>query len=298
MKGGWIAILAAFRALQSVDFEPAGDMIFMSVVEEEAGGTHGTLACLMAGMTADAMIITEPLWSHLVLGHPGVLYFLVDVPGKTAHAAVAHQGVSALLEALPVVEALAALDRERGVRHRMELFERLPGTGGRSVHLNLGTFRAGDWPSTVPGEALVEGRISYLPGEEEEDVRRQVESAVEAAAESSIWLRKHPPRVRWVGWRGKPWLQDPTHPLVSLVQEAAGEERGEPLGMAADTAGLDARFAAEFGIPCVVYGPRGGNEHGVDEWVDLDSVRSVARTLVRVAHHWCGNAGHPAETRR
>jgi acetylornithine deacetylase len=111
MKGGWIAIWAAIRALRSSSFEPAGDLIFLSVVEEEAGGTHGTLACLLAGIRADAMIITEPLWTHLVVGHPGVLYFTVHVPGRTAHAAVAHQGVSALLEAVPVVD----LDRVRTV---------------------------------------------------------------------------------------------------------------------------------------------------------------------------------------
>jgi len=299
MKGGWIAIFGALRALRVAGFEPAGDIVFMSVVEEEAGGTHGTLACLLAGVTADAMLITEPLWSHLVVGHPGVLYFTVHVPGKTAHAAVAHHGVSALLEALPIVEALAALDRQRGSLHRMELFERLPETEGRSVHLNLGAFRAGDWPSTVPGEAVIEGRISYLPGEEELEVRRQVEEAVAVAAQGSDWLHAHPPRVAWSGWRGRPWLQDPNDPLVHVVAAATADERGQDVPMAADTAGLDARFAGEFGIPCVVYGPRGGNEHGADEWVDLDSVRSVTRTLVRVIHRWCtSNAGDPAGTGR
>ncbi len=297
MKGGWIAIWAALRALCTAGFEPAGDVFFMSVVEEEAGGTHGTLACLLAGVRADGMIITEPLWSHVVVGHPGVLYFSVRVPGKTAHAAVAHQGVNALLESLPIVEALTALDRERGEAHHMELFERLPGTEGRSVQLNVGTLRAGDWPSTVPGEAVIEGRISYLPGEQEEAVRAEVEAAVAKAAGTSPWLTRHPPQVEWRGWRGRPWLQDPSHPLVEVVEHAASAERGGPVPLAADTAGLDARFAGEFGIPCVVYGPRGGNEHGADEWVNLKSVWQVARTLVRAVYRWCGNAGKPAGTK-
>ena len=294
MKGGWIAIWAALRALRTAGFVPAGDVIFMSVVEEEAGGTHGTLACLLAGVRADAMIITEPLWTHLVVGHPGVLYFTVRVTGKTAHAAIAHQGVSALLESVPIIEALAELDHQRGEAHHKELFERLPGTEGRSVQLNLGTLRAGDWPSTVPGEAVIEGRLSYLPGEKEEAVRAEVEAAVSAAAAASPWLTRHPPQVEWHGWRGRPWLQDPSHPLVEVVEKAASTERGAPVPLAADTAGLDARFAGEFGIPCVVYGPQGGNEHGADEWVDLESVHQVARTLVRAVHRWCGNAGEPA----
>jgi len=296
MKGGWVAILWALGALREAGFEPGGDITFLSVVEEEAGGTHGTLACLLDGITADGMIITEPLWSHVVVGHPGVLYFTVEIEGRSTHAALANRGVSALYEAMPVLEALRRLDETRGREHRMELFERLPGTAGRSVHLNLGRFRAGDWPSTVPGRAVVEGRISWLPGEEEPEVRSAVEAAVREGASGSKWLREHPPRVGWVGWRGRPWLQDPAHPLVTLVVESASAERGEPIALAADTAGLDARFAGEFGIPCAVYGPHGGNEHGADEWVDLESVRSVARTLIRVIHRWCGGAGDPAET--
>jgi len=238
-------------------------------------------------VTADAMVITEPLWTHLVVGHPGILYFRIQVPGRSTHAAIAQQGVNAIYEALPLIEALRDLDRERGDRLHLELFERLPGTAGRSVNLNLGTLRAGDWPSTVPGEANLECRLSYLPGEQEDEIKNLVEQTLAQAATSS-WSKEHPPRVEWFGWRARPWLQDQDHAWPRLVRQAVAAERGVEPDFAADTAGLDARFAGEFEVPCVVYGPDGDNIHGVDEWVSLASIRSVARTLVRAVIDWCG----------
>jgi acetylornithine deacetylase len=287
MKSGWLAIYAALRALRAVDFEPAGDLIFHSVVEEEGGGTHGTLATLLSGETGDAMIIPEPLWSHLVIGHPGILYFRIEVDGHSVHAALAQHGVSALFEILPIVEALRALDQKRAQTLHLESFERLPGAKGQSVHLNLGALQAGNWPSTVPGQAVLEGRVSYLPFEKTEDVVDTITQAIHGASETP-WLRDHPPRITWPGWRGQPWLQDPEHPFVQHAVDAIGAERGEPPALAADTAGLDARFAGEFGVPCVVFGPDGENLHGIDEWVSLPSVRIVARSLVRLICSWSG----------
>jgi acetylornithine deacetylase len=285
MKGGWLAIYAALRALKTVGYAPVGDLIFHSVVEEEGGGTHGTLATLLSGETGDAMIIPEPLWSHLVIGHPGILYFRIEVDGHSVHAALGHHGVSALFEIMPIIEALRALDQERARDLHLERFERLPGADGQSVHLNIGSLQAGDWPSTVPGQAVLEGRVSYLPFEKTEDVMNRILQTI-ADASQSEWLQAHPPRITWPGWRGEPWLQDPHHPFVRHAQEAIGAERGELPELAADTAGLDARFAGEFGIPCVVFGPEGENIHGIDEWVSLSSVRVVARSLVRLIDSW------------
>jgi acetylornithine deacetylase len=287
MKGGWLAIYAALRALKTVGYEPAGDLIFQSVVEEEGGGTHGTLATFLSGETGDAMIIPEPLWSHLVIGHPGILYFRIELDGHSVHAALGHHGVSALFEIMPIIEALRALDEERARDLHLELFERLPGADGQSVHLNIGALQAGDWPSTVPGQAILEGRVSYLPFEKTEDVMERIIQTIRTAAQSE-WLQEHPPRITWPGWRGKPWLQYPHHPFVQHAREAIGAERGELPELAADTAGLDARFAGEFGIPCVVFGCDGENLHGIDEWVSLSSVKVVARSLVRLIDSWSG----------
>ena len=38
----------------------------------------------------------------------------------------------------------------------------------------------------------------------------------------------------------------------------------------------------EFGIPAVLWGPRGGNTHNPDEYVEIASLISAASTLVNL----------------
>ncbi len=285
MKAGIAAILSAIRAIRSTGVILRGDLLVQSVIEEEAGGGGGTLACLLKGHTADGLIIPEP--GGLSIAHAGVLYFRLRVVGKTAHAGLAHTGVNAIGRMHAIYEALVELDRRRAAEHRYDLFER---SVGRSCHLNIGTCHAGDWPSTVAGWATMECRISFVPGERMEDVRREVERTVAEAATGDPWLREHPPAVEWFGWHGEAWTQDEGHPLVQVVKGAVEQVSGEPAGIFGKAAGMDTRFAMNFGMPALSYGPWGANSHGCDEYVERDTIIRCAKVLAISILQWCGVA--------
>lgn len=102
MKGGLSANLFALKALLGCGFRPRGNVILESVIEEEAGGSGGTLACLMRGITADGMVIPEPSGEKILITHPGIKYFKVTVFGRTAHAAMSHLGVNAIVKMIPI----------------------------------------------------------------------------------------------------------------------------------------------------------------------------------------------------
>ena len=80
----------------------------------EAGGGGGTLALLMEGYRADAMICTEPHDLKITISHVGINYFRVRVQGKTSHAGLAHLGVNAIGKMFPIYQALIDLDEKRG----------------------------------------------------------------------------------------------------------------------------------------------------------------------------------------
>jgi acetylornithine deacetylase len=44
----------------------------------------------------------------------------------------------------------------------------------------------------------------------------------------------------------------------------------------------------EFGIPGVHYGPGGGGAHAADEYVVLEDIVTVTKTLSLLALEWCG----------
>ena len=291
MKSGLIANLFAVKALQACDVQLNGDVILQSVIEEESGGGGGTLACFERGYKADGFIATEPHWLDVCVAHPGILYFRVVVEGKSAHAGRAHLGVNAAVEAAPIIAMLGAWDTERAESKHYEPFERSNPAARRSCHLNVGVVRAGDWPSTVPGRCEIEVRMSFIPGESEAMIKREIESRVNAISQTSPWLQQHPPRVEYFGWHTEPWIQDESHPFVQEFVRVVTAVRGgaEPLpqvmGM---TAGLDSRFATMYGVPAFCWGPKGANLHGADEYVELDSVIDVTRTLAAFLMEWCG----------
>ena len=158
---------------------------------------------------------------------------------------------------------------------------------GRSCHLNIGQYRAGDWPSTVAGRAEMECRISFIPGEREGDVKREVEGAIATAAAADPWLADHPPVVQWFGWHGEAWTQDESHPLVTTVRGSAVDVTGQPAPVAGKASGMDTRFAAYVGMPALSYGPAGANSHGCDEYVERDSLVRCAKVLAISVLRWC-----------
>ncbi len=285
MKSGLMGNYFALKTVLDLGQEPRGNVTLESVIEEEAGGSGGTLATLMAGYTADAMIIPEPLGLQIITAHPGIHYFRVKAYGKTAHAAQSHEGVNAIGKLAKIYERLVALDRERAQRNRDDFFEKIT---GRSCNLNIGTFRAGDWPSTVAGWAELEARISYLPGETEEGITEEIKQVVEGIAAKDKWLRENPPQVEWLGWRAQPWVQDHKIPLIQQFRQTASAVLSSSPEIAASTAGLDTRFGPFFQVPSFVFGPTAGLLHSSNEYVDMDSVIKTIKVLAAFIADWCG----------
>ncbi len=95
MKGGNVSLLLAINALKSIGVKLKGDVIFQSVIEEESGGA-GTLAAILRGYSADAVLIPEPTNMKIFPKQQGSMWFRVKVKGKSAHGGTRYEGVSAL----------------------------------------------------------------------------------------------------------------------------------------------------------------------------------------------------------
>ena len=153
-------------------------MQLQSVVEEECTG-NGALACVLAGHTADAAILTEPTRSAIWNAQVGVLWFQVRVLGAPAHAGDADEGANAIEASYAVIAALRELEAELNVAPP-PLYAAYP----HPIHLNVGMIRGGDWPSTVAGECVTHCRLALYPGERVETLKQRVEETVAAVAAS------------------------------------------------------------------------------------------------------------------
>jgi acetylornithine deacetylase len=124
MKGGLVTHLTALDALADLGVELRGDVSVAATVGEENGGL-GALSTVLRGYRAGAVLITEPTRLRLVPAQGGSLVYRLSVSGRSAHAAVRDEGVSALEKFLPIFNDLMKLEEERNATLYHPLYEHL-----------------------------------------------------------------------------------------------------------------------------------------------------------------------------
>jgi acetylornithine deacetylase len=286
MKCGLAAILGAVRGLHDLGLTPHAAVHVQSVVEEECTG-NGTLACLLAGYTADAAVIAEPFGAAITTSQVGVLWFRVKIKGVPGHAAEGRNAVNAIEKSLSVISALRTLELEMNASPPTP-YDRFD----HPINLNVGAIHGGDWPSTVPGECITSYRIALYPGTSVRDLQDRMEGIVAEVAVEDPAFFAHPPEVIYSGFACEGYAVAEDSPLVTTLGNAFTRQAGAPPSLVATTGTTDARvFGLVGGIPAVCFGPYAEQAHGVNERVYLPSVVQTAQVLGLFIRDWCGLAG-------
>lgn len=285
MKAGLVANITVMEALSALGLAPAAPVILQSVIEEECTG-NGALACLARGYRADAAIIPEPFHQSLMTAQLGVMWMGVRLTGKPAHVLDTSAGANAIEAAYALFSRLKRLEaawNEPAARHPAWSDHRHP------VNFNLGRIAGGDWASTVPCEAVMTVRVGFYPGTPLAEVRETLLATVNEAVVEEAGLAGIRAEVTWRGFQAEGCVVDPESDLMAGLAEVHRAVTGAEPARLASTATTDVRFFSLYGgMPATCYGPVGGNLHGIDEWVSLDSLMEVARVLTRFTAAWCG----------
>jgi len=288
MKGGLVTHLGALDALSDLGLGLRGDVTVAATVGEENGGL-GALSTVLRGYSADAALITEPTRLALVPAQGGSLVFRLKIPGRSAHAAVRDEGVSALEKFVPIFENLRELEQERNGVLSHPLYD-----GVRNkVPINIGVVRAGNWASTVPESLVAEGRVGLIPGEEVDPFKDLVSERIAAVAKRDPWLREHPPELEWFGGQFAPAEVAPDAPICEAVREAHERVTGEKPSVEGAPYGADMRLFIRFGdMPCVMYGAGDVNvAHAPDEHISITELLTATTTVACLLADWCGVEG-------
>jgi acetylornithine deacetylase len=284
MKAGQIANQYAIRILQELGIQLRGNVIVESTISEEDGGA-GALAAILRGYVADAAVITEPTGLTIVPAQGGSLMFRIDVPGRSAHAATRDEGVSAFEKAAVILNGLLDFERERNITVDHPLYRDI----ANKIPINIGTVRAGNWPSSVPEFATMEGRAGLVPGEDLEAFKSEFLQRVTAISAADDWLGEHPPVVTFLTGQFAAAGIELDAPLVSSLMESHRLVHGNVPGITGVTYGADMRHFVHAGrIPCVMYGPGDVRvAHYSNEYVPISEVIAVASTLAALLCSWC-----------
>ncbi|WP_210529698.1 M20 family metallopeptidase [Rubellimicrobium arenae] len=308
MKSGVAACVAAARAIRKAGITLDGRLSIHTVVDEEAGG-FGAMDAVAKGRLARAGIIAEPTWDAVMPAEGGLFWVRVTIRGRQGHAGWRFNEVWPQPEAadrlLPGVNAielatrfLAALREFESIRCRTTYHPLVP-PGLNTI--NPGVIRAGAGlgpdglpvtmtnPAIIPDTAVIDLDYKFLPNEDPAQVRAEFEAFVHHFCQMDRWLRDNPITVDWdYAQLYFPPMDTPVdHPLVTSLVRRAGEN-GKPPAIKGFEAVADCAHYAGAGVPCVLFGPSGDGLHGYDEYVNLDSLERVTRTLAETVIDLCG----------
>jgi len=279
MKGGVAAMIMALHCVKDAGVRLKGNVIIESVVDEERFG-NGSLACALRGYKADAGVVTEPTGISICPAHGGFTGFSIKVQGRPAHPSKPAEGVNAIEKAIELYNLLMDFNSIRNETKKHPLFAKQKGIGYVSVRQFEGDQE----------DATIKGSARYLPGEERDKVRQEIEKFIMKANELDPWLKTHPPCLEWISTVGMGPSEVPVnHPVVKELQSAYQYAMKKQAKIDGASYGADARFLNLYaGTPTLIFGPGDiAQAHSLDEFTSIDEVIAATKVLALLILNWC-----------
>ncbi len=262
MKGGWVVLLSALRALRAAGWDGlAATTVFMTG-DEELGSPRGRPWIEQEARQADWALVMEPARDNGGLvtrrGMVGAVSF--EIQGAATHATSRPLGASAIVEAAHKILALEALNEvERGVL------------------VNVGIIEAGSARQVIPDRAILSIDLR-APGTAEADAL--IANVTAIAAQTTV------PGTTTIMTGGITRPAFPTSAGTERLLRLA-QECGRDLGLTFEgnytRAGSDGNFTAALGVPTLDgLGPEGGSGASRRENILLASIPSRAALLAGI----------------
>jgi acetylornithine deacetylase len=275
-KGGLAAAIVALSTVDNTDPRPPITLAVL-VDEEELGLGIRRFVRDLSTNDHSACLVVEPTSLQPVIAARGDAYLEITLTGLAAHSGNPADGRNAI----------------HGMAHVVAEIERWHDELAASPHplcgpatWSVGTIEGGQATSTVAAHCRITADRRLLPGELAGDVRKEVESRLEALDLAGRGLGLD---VRMTmdmpGFETS--VDDPIVDNVAAALATAGAPSSAPTGW---TAACDGGFVAGKGIPVVVLGPGSVAEqaHRPDESVEVAELATAARTYAALFQH----AGH------
>jgi succinyl-diaminopimelate desuccinylase len=183
MKGTIAATVAALRAAAAAGLPLAYDPALLFCTDEEGGLYPGVRYLAERGLIeGHVMCLNGSAAPRIWAGCFGSLDLAIRVEGRAAHSGDPTDGINAVEESVPILTALLALKPRIEARKSAMPPPPHRQNEGLSAKLNVTALHAGAKGSALPGRCTILVNRRYAPEENYDDVRVELDDAIQTAA--------------------------------------------------------------------------------------------------------------------
>lgn len=265
MKSGLTAMIHAAAAARDEEVLKNGRVRIVLVPDEETAGPHGSrdlAARGLLGQDAIGMLTPEPTGGVIWNANRGAITLRATRHGKAAHVGRQFEGVNAFEQALPTLQALAAVKKD--VEKRETQHNIAPQAARKSILLLGGRAEGGTNFNVTPDSFsfTIDRRINP-----EEDLQQEKRRLLDALEGFDIETLQEEPSA----------ATPATVPLGETLSRNIARVTGKEPAFEMCPGLLETRFYAAKGIPAFAYGPGLLTvSHGPNEFVPIRNIVDCA----------------------
>jgi succinyl-diaminopimelate desuccinylase len=260
MKGMVTVLIAVMQELGKEKNPP--DVALLLNGDEEVGGENGAGYCAReVGVKPRFLLCADGPDEHkikITTREKGVVWLELVATGKTAHGAYPWLGEN-------------AVDKLTGAMQKIKEFVGAMEPEAWKSTLNVGVIETDNkTPNKVPASAraVIDIRFTEELAKTPEELMGKIQKLV-----PEVTLRALE--------KGSLLFVEENNSFLQQFKKAAESVVGKEVPFAFEHGATDARYFAEVGVPCAVFGAIGGNMHAAGEWIDLESLEKNREILLK-----------------
>ncbi|EGA89345.1 hypothetical protein GPDM_10565 [Planococcus donghaensis MPA1U2] len=260
MKAGVAAMMQAFVELDDTKLKRTVQLHI--VTDEETGGRNTSKWLVEQGYHGNFVICGEPTGLKVGLQSKGVVRMDITFKGKPAHGSRPWEGVNAIESAMKFHQGITDLPFRK---ESTEYYEQ--------PSVNLPIINAGDRYNVVPAICEVAYEIRYMPGQDKDEIIRQLASVADAVDVE----------MEYKASGSTPALTTPKeNPYIQSLQKAILTTTDQEAILFGQHGAADTRYyaAVNGGEGAIEFGPTGDDWHGNAEYVLISSVHAFKNILL------------------
>jgi len=269
-KAGMVAMIYTLLALKK--YIPEEDVRVEVVFDggEQTGEYKGMKLALAKGLPVVAGIVGYAGdWQELMIGARGYHRYKFTVHGKSAHTGARYNtGINAISKTVKLVCALEKIDFPESKNKLFKFGNRLTFAqieGGKAINI-------------VPDTCSTSLDVRIVPEISRQLVDEKIYEVTEKLKKEDKDLNV---KVHYLtGQEG--YVLDPNEKIVKIAQMVLTEHLKKPVPLVATGPAHIGNLLALHNIPVILWGPKGGNVHGYDEYVEIDSISKTAEMYSKV----------------